>query len=51
MSFSYLNHADESGGETTSDSEDEKDKSEKEKKEKIYEEKIKTLSISCYLNR
>ncbi|XP_078369415.1 peptidyl-prolyl cis-trans isomerase D-like [Oculina patagonica] len=47
----YLNHADDSDGETSSESEDEKDKSEKEKKEKIYEEKIKTLSISCYLNR
>ena len=49
LPLSYLSHED-SDAESSS-SEDENNKSEKEKKEKTYEEKIKTLSVSCYLNR
>lgn len=49
ISFSYLQQVD-SEDETDSDSEHE-EKSDKTSEAAEYEEKMKTLSISCYLNR
>ena len=49
LSSSYLNHSD--SDEETSSSEEEGEKAEKGKEENIQEEKIQSLTISCFLNR